>query len=340
MFLLHLRHEATTGAFDARDYSDAAPLGFIQQAETWLSRKRGEVTPKTAKHLERIMSRAAKVWGNRNIKAIKAGDIEDFLFGLPVGNKTRHSHKSVLHDFWTWLSRRENVPMPIFPEISFKLGWRQIIDLPTQQMIIDEIKRISYARNPKAWLAIRMLTRYFHIRPGELVRITEGNINLQIPVMILPPKSSKTGEPVMVFLWEDDVDEIKRLPRGLPALPFFRHPAGTRGCARAGEAFGSAFLYKLWLRACKNLGLMRSETLPICDLYAGTRHSTITALGEVMSPEEIQQASGHRTGAAFVRYMQGRARYAQKATAAISDLQKRARGETAQVVSLEERRVK
>lgn len=323
-FLLHLRHEATTQTFDARDYQELAPLSFANQSAIWLDYKKGSVSAKVLKNMELVMTRAAKVWGNRNVKDIRSSDIEDFLFRLPVGSKTRHNYKSYLFNFWKWLHRRELLPMPQFPEVSFKLGWRQIIDIPTQQAIIEEVKRQN-THNPKGWLAIRMLSRYFHIRPGELMRITEGNINLDIPAMILPPQSSKIGEPVMIFLWDDDIEEIAKFPRGLPNLPFFRHPQSTR--AESGKPFGQRYLYKLWTNACKALGLMRSDTLPICDLYAGTRHSTITAMGEVMSPEEVQQASGHRTSQALTRYLQGRSRYAQKAMSTIAKIQNQAGAE-------------
>lgn len=331
MFLLHLRHQKSADNFDHRDYRSDQPLGFIQQADIWLQRKEASVKPITYRAIERTIKRAAKKWGNRNVKSISAGDIEDFLFSMNVGNKTRNNHKSILHSFWVWLCRRENLPMPQFPEINFKLGWRKIIDIQTQQAIIAEVKRITYKQNPKTWLAIRMLSRYFHIRPGELMRITEGNINLQIPALLLPPQSSKVGEPVMIFLWDDDVEEIKALPRGLPSLHFFRHPPGSR--RESGKPFGQKYLYYVWRRACRNLGLMQSDTIPICDLYGGTRHSTMTALAEHMSPEEIQQASGHRTNAALMRYLQGQSRYAQRASNLISQLQQTANG-NADVIQL------
>lgn len=337
MFLLHLRHQKGSDNFDFRDYQSAQPLGFVQQADIWLQYKQASVKARTYKAIDRTMRRAAKAWGNRNVKSIKSGDIEDFLFSLPVGNKTRNNHKSILHDFWTWLCRREDLPLPQFPVIKFKLGWRKIIDIETQQTIIDEVKRITYDKDPKTWLAIRMLSRYFHIRPGELMQITEGNINLQIPALILPPQSSKIGEPVMVFLWDDDVKEISALPRGLPSLPFFRHPPGSR--RESGKAYGEKYLYYVWRRACQNLGLMQSPTVPICDLYGGTRHSTMTALAEHMSPEEIQQASGHRTNDALMRYLQGQSRYAQKAGNLISQLQQTAKG-NAEVIQLKSKSAK
>lgn len=331
MFLLHLRHQKCSDNFDPRDYQNSQPLGFVQQADKWLAIKQASVKPRTFEGIERAIKRASEVWGNKNIKSISAGDIEDFIFSLPVSNKTKHNYKSILHDFWTWLSRRENLPIPTFPEVSFKLGWRDIIDIETQQAIIAEVKNIIYEKNPKAWLAIRMLSRYFHIRPGELMRINEGNINLQIPALMLPPQSTKTGQPVLVFLWDDDVEEIKAMTKGLPSLPFFRHAPNIKRFA--GKPFGKGYLYSIWKKACKNLGLMKSATQPICDLYGGTRHSTMTAMGEHMSPEEVQQASGHRTNAALMRYLQGRSRYAQKAQSVISQLQQTAKGDTAKIIN-------
>jgi integrase len=324
-FLLGLRHEVTLNKFDPRDYKSSAPLGFTNQAKKWLQLKKNQVKPRVHKGLVLVMKRASAAWGQKNVKEISEGDIEDFLYELNVGNKTMSNHKSVLHDFWKWLSRREGIRMPAFPEINFKMGWRDIIDITTQQAIIDELKRISYDKDPKVWLAVRMLSRYFHIRPGELLSVLEGQIKLEIPAIVIPPASTKIGEPVIVFLWEDDAEQIAALPRGLPGLKFFRHPAGRR--AEAGKPYGQRFLYKQWTQACKNLGLMQSETRPIVDLYAGTRHSTITAMGEFMSPEEVQQASGHRTTQALMRYLQGRARYAQKAGTLVQQIQGRARGE-------------
>jgi hypothetical protein len=39
-------------------------------------------------------------------------------------------------------------------------------------------------------------------------------------------------------------------------------------------------------------------------LYPGTKHSTVTALGAVLTPEEIKRGgTGHQTSAAFERYL-------------------------------------
>jgi hypothetical protein len=98
----------------------------------------------------------------------------------------------------------------------------------------------------------------------------------------------------------------------IPELLYFRHPSGVKG-ATAGEPFGARYLYKWWKKACADLKIEG------VDLYGGTRHSTTTALGEHLSPEQIQDATGHASKA-FRRYFQGDRERAVKATQVIKTL--------------------
>ena len=104
------------------------------------------------------------------------------------------------------------------------------------------------------------------------------------------------------------------MPRGLPDLYFFRHSKGIKGC-KPGQKFGDKYLYKWWKKACKELGI---ENL---DLYGGTKHSTITAASEKLTPEQIKQGTGHTTNKAFERYFQKDARDAVQVYQTINDLQ-------------------
>jgi hypothetical protein len=64
------------------------------------------------------------------------------------------------------------------------------------------------------------------------------------------------------------------------------------------------------------------------DLYGGTKHSTATALGEFLTPEEIKRGgTGSTTNKAFERYFQPRRAESQKVTFTISQLQKKGKGE-------------
>lgn len=134
-FLTGLRWEVDQGTFDPRDYRINNPLGFETQAKKWLEIKMKAVKPTSYANLRNYMTKAIKTWGQVNVKAIGYGEIEDFLHSQNVSDKTKSNMKSCLHSFWYWVKKREKVPMPDFPEMSFELGMRKIIDKETQQTI-------------------------------------------------------------------------------------------------------------------------------------------------------------------------------------------------------------
>jgi integrase len=290
------RWEVDQGTFDLRDYKKDKPLGFDSLAQKWLLFKEKNVKPSSFKNLRSYMIRAIGEWGPMNIKLINYGEIEDFLYAQDLSDKTRANIRSCLHDFWTWLQKRRVIDvhqLPEFPEINFELGWRKIIDIETQRAILDEIYRLSYSINPKIWLGIKWLSIYVAIRPGELLGLKEGEIDIKSGYFIIPkPKEKK---PKLVPMIDEDIEILKNLPRGLPNLPFFRHLRGISG-VKAGQAFGNKYFYKWWKKACASLGVEG------VDLYGGTRHSTVTALRQVATPEEIKNATFHNTNKAFERY--------------------------------------
>jgi integrase len=295
-FLDGLRWEVDQGTYDSRDYRIDYPLGFETLALKWLEVKKKEVKPKSYNNLRNYMTKAINAWGQVNIKAIGYGEIEDFLHAQNVSDKTKSNMKSCLHSFFVWAKRREKIPMPEFPVISFELGMRKIIDKETQESIIDEVYRLTYHMNPKIWLGIKWLSTYVSIRPGEMLKLKEEDIDIKLGYFIIPdPKEKK---PKLVPIIDEDIEILKHMPRGLPDLYFFRHVKGISG-VEGGQRFGNKYFYKWWKKACKNLGIKG------VDLYGGTRHSTVTALREVFSPEEIRRSGTlHTTNKAFDRYLQ------------------------------------
>ncbi len=225
-----------------------------------------------------------------------------------------------MFDFFSWVEKREKrnkgprYEMPDFPDVPFKLGWRNITDIETQQKIIEKVFEISWDINPKIYIAIKFLATYINIRPGELISRQEKHIDLNLGAIVIEPKDAKEGEPKLAFLHKDDIELLKSIPRGLPDLYYFRHPPGRSG-VKAGQKFGDRYLYKWWVKACDKVGVKD------LDLYGGTRHSTTTAMGDFFSPEEIQGATGHASKA-FQRYFQSKQRRAKVVTAKIKELQK------------------
>jgi len=141
--------------------------------------------------------------------------IEDFLWDQQVSEKTRSDMCSALHAFWAWLVRRDVLEqMPKFPQITFELGWRNIIDLETQHAIIDEVGRTFAHISPKIVLGVRWLSTYVSIRPAEMLGLKEGQIDHRLGCFIIP--SPKEKKPKVVPLLDEDLDALKEIPRGLP----------------------------------------------------------------------------------------------------------------------------
>ncbi len=273
-------------------------MGFATLAEKWLVIKEQEVKPRSFSNLNRYMLNAIGAWEQTNIKRIGYAEIEDFLYSQKVSDKTRSNIKSCLHTFWTWLRKRKIITLhqfPEFPEIKYNLGFRKIIDKETQGMIIDEIKRISYHRNPKIWLGVKWLATYISIRPGELLKMLERDVDTKLGYFLV--LHTKEGKEKLVPMLDEDKELIREMPIGFPKLSFFRHISG-KGGVKVGQPFGNKYLYKWWKKACSNLGI---EGI---DLYGGTRHSTVTVLRKEFSPEQIKAGTMHSTNKAFDRYLQ------------------------------------
>lgn len=299
-FLDGLRYEVDKGTFDSRDYKTDNPLGFANLATQWLTIKEQEVRPGSFKNIRNYTLKACQAWGNRNIKSIQYADLEDFLHDLNLSDKSKSNAKSCLHSFWTWLLKRRVLKpdqFPEFPEVTYELGFRKTVEKDQQQLIINEIKRITYSINPKIWLGIKWLSTYISIRPLELINIQEKHIDLKSGFLFIPHPKEK--RPKLVPLIDEDIDILKSIPRGLPNLYFFRHSSSVKGC-KPGTNFGPRYLYKWWKKACDNLNIVG------VDLYGGTRHSSVIALTEYATPEQIKAGTMHTTNKAFERYYQVR----------------------------------
>lgn len=292
-FLTGLRYKTDENTFDERDYSREKPLSFMTLASKWLEVKQETVKPSSYRNLHNYMMKACDSWGNQSIKSIGYAEIEDFflLHGRKLSSKTIANMRSALHDFFDWLVRRDVIQTaPRFPEIRVKLAYRQIIGKETQQALLEEIRRIA---PHKVWLGIKWLCTYISIRPGELIKIREQDVDTENRYIYI--HHSKTGETKPVPILDEDIELFKAIKPGFPRSYFFRHEGKVSG-TKSGQHYGEKYFYKWWKRACENLGV---ESV---DLYGGTRHSSAVALREHFSPEQIKQGTMHQTNKAFERY--------------------------------------
>ena len=164
---------------------------------------------------------------------------------------------------------------------------------------------------------------YPKVRPGEMRDIQESHINLKDKWIVFP--DPKEEEPKFVNLLPEHVEviqEIKNMvPPTLPNIYFFRH-LKTKSGVKAGVQFGPKYFNLWWKKACKNLGLSG------VSVYPGTKHSTVTALGNVLSPEEIQHDVTGHTSDAFKRYYLPNRERATMATRQIGNIRKENPGAT------------
>ena len=152
-----------------------------------------------------------------------------------------------------------------------------------------------------------MVRTHTNMRPGDLLRLTEVDINTDAGVILVWRPTKKKNQRKTVRMTPDETDLARELKRKYPALPnvkFFRHHGGIQSI-RPGQPFGNKYLYKWWKRACAELGIQD------LDLYGGTRHTTTTELAIRFGEEAAKDASEHETNKAFERYcqMQGERAY-------------------------------
>ncbi|MGE0084312.1 MAG: hypothetical protein AB7S75_07800 [Desulfococcaceae bacterium] len=285
---------------DARNFLDGLQLvrndyvrllPFSHVSEKWLKIKKNEVCPSSFRNLSRCISLASSAWGQTDVRNIRFPEIEDFLHSQnTLSRKTVSNMKSVLHSFFTWCSHREDFPVPRFPSVRYELGYRNTVDKRTQQKIIDYLhKNFPF----KVWLGVKWLSTYISIRPKEMIRMREREVDAESGYFFIPhPKEKRLKR---VPLISEDVDILRQVPRGLPDQFFFRHASGVSGC-RMDQGYGDGYFYKCWKRACGALGIEG------VDLYGGTRHSSALSLRGVASPEEIRRAMMTSTNKAFERY--------------------------------------
>ena len=177
--------------------------------------------------------------------------------------------------------------MPVMPQIKYELGYRTITDRETQQSIIMEVRRISDS-NEKIWFGIDMLSVYVSMRPGDLLKIRERDIDLEYGVITIHNPTNAKNKTKTVRLLDRHIQIFKEMMTKYPALPhmpFFRHVPGVSGVP-ANAPFGPQYFKKWWDKACQNLGVRG------LDLYGGTRHTTTTEIARLAGADKARKVGG------------------------------------------------
>lgn len=171
-----------------------------------------------------------------------------------------------------------------------------MVDVATQQAVIDRVREISWEVSPKIWLGIHILSHNPEVRPGELLQVLEQDILVDHSIIMIKWPKEGTLKGKHAHLWDEEIEVLKSFPPSLPAVPFFRHRAGLSG-VKAGDKFGPTYLNKWVGRACDSMGIQK------IGLYALVKHSTITARSTQLTPEQIRRGGSKHASKAIERYM-------------------------------------
>jgi integrase len=295
-------------AYDPRDYQKDVPLGFTTLADLWLKYREKNaqgkaISDSTVESYRNYLRRAKAFFANANIKDIieSPAKIEDFLFGIEgISEKTRANHRSCLHYFFKWVCRRERLQMPEFPDVPFELEFRTITDWETQVKIIDKVKNLTAHIDDKVWLGIELLATHTNLRPQDLIRLAEADIDIETGVVTFWNPTKRKNQTKTIRLMDDHLVIVKELKRRYPAVPqtpFFRHVGGVKGTL-PNKPYGKKYFYKWWIKACDVLGIKG------LDLYAGTRHTSATQTARRLGKDAARAGLGNTSNKSIERYIQ------------------------------------
>ena len=182
----------------------------------------------------------------------------------------------------------------------FRSGYRTITDIKTQRAIIEQVRDLTEEINPKVWFGIDLLATYVNLRPGDLLKIKEKDIDTDYGVITIHYPTKSRNKIKTVRLIPDHTDYFREMQDRFPAVPelkFFRHHGGIKS-VRQNQPFGAKYFKKWWDRACEKLGVTG------LDLYGGTRHTSTTEIARRGGTQNAREASSHETNYAFDRYCQ------------------------------------
>jgi len=285
--------------YDPRDYQKKRPLALSNLSKEYLATKKGLASyGHIACNLQRAIDFFESKDHIRTIKDIWDEDLEDFADSLNLASKTKHNIISDLKACFVWIWERNRRvfsknDFPKFPTVSFETEPQIPMSKDGQLAILEWLEKNAPVR---VWLAIRWLVGHPKVRPGDILRVTEGDVLRDMGIVLI--RRPKERRPKFVYLLQKDIDVINTLPLAMPNMPFFRHEKRW-STTREGEVFGHKYLKKWWNRGKKALGIEGPQ------LYVGTKHTSITGLNrDGISPEDIQLNSSGHLSKAMYNYLQ------------------------------------
>lgn len=144
--LTGIRFKHDEGTYDPRDYQRSNPLALDKQIDKWFDEKGDTLKASTLNRaLRPQVRRIQEYFGSVNVKAVHYAEISDFLRAQKdIGDKSKHDLWWTLHEFYSWLLKRQEIPkLPQFPDKpKFSLRLRKRVAKDVQVQILDEVWRM------------------------------------------------------------------------------------------------------------------------------------------------------------------------------------------------------
>jgi integrase len=292
--LTAIRESIDRGAFDPRDFvrKEIAHLQFHNYVQDWLERRSREGLSRSyLKDLRgAVKNYYIPFFGKKNIRDIRAGDIEDFKAWLPSLNpKTVHNLLGMLHKIFKDAYRRRDIlNLPDFPTVKLKEPVTKWIDEEDQEKIL------AHVRDP-VYHAFYLFLMKQGCRPNEARALRWEKVDFKNELVIIDAAfdrnvfrpSTKEKDVRCLPLHPDVKEALSRLPRSLSGFVFVnRHGRPLSGCR----------VYDHWRQAAQKAGVN-------VTCYEGTRHSLASQAINRGVPERIVgEMLGHKTMTSTRRY--------------------------------------
>jgi integrase len=240
----HLKELAKTGQLEKVKVQQRHT--FDKVANEWLLTRRSELSNDSWRRYKQMVHLAVDFFKDKHLNTFILKDFADFVSSLQHSSRSKHMTLKKVKAVFQWAVDNNYIDkLPTFPKLSFKCKRTQPISKDTQTAVFQEVFKMCRGNRDKLWLGIYFLCSHFKLRPYDLLRVKEKDIDLSNKVIYL---HSKTGETVL-NLSESDIQLLQGFvsPQDGDKL-FFRYDSPYMGASKD-TPYGRRLFYKIWKEA-------------------------------------------------------------------------------------------
>jgi integrase len=295
-----IRAEVRKGTFDVRNYvqKEIKALQFEAYAGAWQNRR---ARAQRQDQISRGYYEVGRGWllkylipffGQKNIREIREGMIEDFRNWLPedLKGKTVRNIMGLLHKIFSDAFRRRDIErIPNFPKVEVDEPEIRFIEPEGQDRILAEVQDPTMR-------ALFIFLRYQACRPGEARALQWPKLDFKAGTVTIGAAMdrdryrARTKERNILVrpLHPEVLAVLKTLPRSLSGYVFVQEGTSRPVSKRQ--------VYEAWRQAARAAGID-------ITLYAGNRHSfAMQALNAGVNESLLGEFLGHKDRRSIKRY--------------------------------------